>query len=402
MATTTRRIRTFQDARARLGTLDTLAREHGEPLTAAVWSGLTSANPTGLVAEIVAESTPMNYAALLAGDAGAPAAAGAAMCLLEALSQTTGRAAPVLTDEYEVGKRVAAGWRKFDKLVEYSKKLVPGTGSDLSAVIGGVATMPNVASLRDKLAEIAALAGRMSAVLRGSMARNVPDRPELIVGVEMGGDPSALLPAEWAALATDATKYELFRAISEESALQVQRVGREKVGRGPLVLLLDESGSMDDGRRNTWAKAAAMALTQLAWKDARPVVWVHFSTNTVSAVLAPGDVSGLMLNAVKFLHGGTNISLALNVGHAEVEQLAREGKHGGDCILISDGAGGNVPAEVAAVERLRQLQVRTWGVAIDEPFPEPLKKACDGYLHLSDEMMNDPTKIISLGVALRA
>ena len=49
--------------------------------------------------------------------------------------------------------------------------------------------------------------------------------------------------------------------------------GNEPLGKGPLVVLLDKSGSMD-GPRDIWATALSLALLDQAHRERRPFALV--------------------------------------------------------------------------------------------------------------------------------
>ena len=59
------------------------------------------------------------------------------------------------------------------------------------------------------------------------------------------------------------------RSLLERQILQYQLSGAETLGRGPLVLLLDKSGSMD-GTKDLWATALSLALLEHAQAERRP------------------------------------------------------------------------------------------------------------------------------------
>jgi uncharacterized protein with von Willebrand factor type A (vWA) domain len=231
--------------------------------------------------------------------------------------------------------------------------------------------------------------------------------PEEIVGVTTGGDVQSLLPGEYAMLAMPATRMEASRRLLGRETQQYQKSGVEKMARGPLAIVLDESGSMTDldpeGGRNTWAKAAATALTRLAWEHKRDVVWVHFSVATRVSVLKPGDHKALLRAQTSFLDGGTDIGAALDVAGDEIQALAKRGHKGADAVLISDG--GNEQSSRTsyrldrALDGLNALGARLFSVAIQVPFVGPLKDRAARYVHLSDRDMRSTDGAVAVGAA---
>jgi uncharacterized protein with von Willebrand factor type A (vWA) domain len=242
---------------------------------------------------------------------------------------------------------------------------------------------------------IAELAGRMYQALRGAKDRRVKGIPEEVIGTEHGGDVAALLPQEYAMLGTDPTKRHLFQQISQRRALQFERAGQEKKGRGPLVVAQDESGSMNE-QRDEWAKAAMTALTRIAWEDKRPVVMVHFSTVTKTQVLKPGDAAGVVRAQHTFLDGGTEIGRALMVGVDEVKNLAATGHRGADVVLISDGGDEGSYMIEQAFGEMRKAGTRLWSIAIDVPFQGLLRDEAAEYVHLTNEDMHSTAGVLKI------
>jgi Mg-chelatase subunit ChlD len=354
-----------------------------EPLAVEVYAGVTGHGSTGaLITLAVADTTPTEYAVLLATE-DIPAAFATA-CHLDALADA-GVPPRVPSSPHAARKIAEEGWRRFRVLADQGGHIQHGTGANLAESWEGIKVVDDLKPDPEKIRRIALLAGRMYAALKGAKDRRVHGIPEEIIGTEAGGDIAILLPQEYAMLATDPTKRHLFEQLSKRRALQFERAGREKKARGPLVIALDESGSME-GARNEWAKAAMTALTRIAWEEKRPVVVLHFSTATKARILKPRDVGKLVRAQATFLDGGTNIGRALMVGVDEVKNLAALGHSGADVVLISDGqdAGSSVGQALAD---MRQAGTRLWSIAIDVPFHGALRDEASQYIHLTDADM---------------
>ena len=71
--------------------------------------------------------------------------------------------------------------------------------------------------------------------------------------------------------------------------MQYQLIGNQPLGKGPLVVLLDKSGSMD-GPRDIWATALSLALLDQAQRERRPFALVAFDYRVkFEAVVKPGE-----------------------------------------------------------------------------------------------------------------
>jgi Mg-chelatase subunit ChlD len=375
---------TFTQAKRRHSMMAETITDANEPIAVEIYAGVTGlgVGAGSVVTLAVADTMPTEYAVLLATED--IAAAFATQCHLEAFAEA-GMPPRAPRSPHEARKIADDGWHRFRVLADQGGHVEHGLGADMS---GGWPVLKTVKEMHPdpaKMRRIAELAGRMYAALKGAKDRRVAGIPEEVIGTETGGDIAALLPQEYAMLATDPTKRHLFGQIAQRRALQFERAGREKKARGPLVIALDESGSMD-GSRDEWAKAAMTALTRIAWEERRPVIVLHFSTATKAVVLKPGDKAGVVRAQHTFLDGGTDIGRALMVGVDEVANLATMGHRGADVVLVSDGgdAGSRIDQ---ALEEMRKAGTRLWSIAIDMPFHGALKDRASEYVHLTDSDM---------------
>jgi hypothetical protein len=109
-----------------------------------------------------------------------------------------------------------------------------------------------------------------------------------ITDVEQGADLARALPAELAKLCPPRHRLDFMRSFLERQVLQYQLSGNETLGRGPLVLLLDKSASME-GTKDIWSTALALALLEHAHAERRPFVLVDFNSRvTYEATVEPG------------------------------------------------------------------------------------------------------------------
>jgi uncharacterized protein with von Willebrand factor type A (vWA) domain len=153
------------------------------------------------------------------------------------------------------------------------------------------------------------------------------------------------------------------------------------------------------GVRNTWAKAAAVALSRVASEEGRPVAVVHYSTSVKVQPLRPGDDAALLAMVSHFLSGGTAIGLALREGVQQVKALEQRGQRGADIVLVTDGIDGDVAAQTAAVDEALAMQARLWTVAIECDIPETstLRARASQYTRLGAEALGDGMSVTLIG-----
>lgn len=373
-----------------------IERANGDEATAeAIWRGVVGAGEGALVSQAVADTTPQKFATLLATEDIAASYATATL-----LDHFYGHRHQPPKTPHEARQIAHEGWAEFLQLAEQAGHLQHGLGGDLSAAWPVFKEFSNASIDKEKIRRIAEMAGRMLKLLKGAKAQRVEGVPEEVVGVEFGGDIAALIPQEYALWAAGVpTRTELAMRLSEDRAVQLQREGKEVKGRGPLVVALDESGSMSDFR-DEWSKAAMTALTRMAWEDRRPVKIVHFSTATKVHELKPGDHRGLLRAQATFLDGGTDIGVAMSVAAEEVADWAKQGITGADVVLISDGgdAGGRIAQALDSMERSK---TRLFSIAIDVPFRGPLKDRAAEYVFLNgQDDMSDASKVAGVAGAV--
>jgi uncharacterized protein with von Willebrand factor type A (vWA) domain len=237
-----------------------------------------------------------------------------------------------------------------------------------------------------KLKAIAMIAGRIRMSAKKQQATKSDFGREEICDVELGNDIQRLLPSELVMMADPDLEPLLMRKLVERQAMQYQLRGREKVERGPIVVLVDSSGSMN-GIRNEWAMGVALAMLEVAAMQRRPFALCHF-TGCIEAEYVVPDPRSLTLERLIemvcfFANGGTNVGRALDGAGAI---LRREtALQGGDVLLISDGASGNFSANVEAL--FGEFEAGTYGIAIGSDWAECNKLPLVDYHQVDDQQI---------------
>lgn len=242
-----------------------------------------------------------------------------------------------LGDDVAVRASLTAAWAKFEQLAKDAADLEEGFGCGRGMAWRSVRAVKELKrpGLIKKMTEVAQLAGRMHGAMSSLIRSREAKLPHEVTGAERGGQVDRLLPAQQAKLnVPELADAEAMRVLRRDADVR-KMVGRVTGPRGPLVLMLDESGSMHDeaGRtgRNTWAKAAALALARIALAEGRAVRCVHFSGAT--SVHEVKDQASLLDMCASFLGGGTAFVPALRAAHKEACDL----KCDADVVAITDG-----------------------------------------------------------------
>jgi uncharacterized protein with von Willebrand factor type A (vWA) domain len=274
---------------------------------------------------------------------------------------------------------------------------IPGTGvSPGDSPREGEGIRSLAARLREnaRLRQIAKLAGRFKRIAGGKRRSRVRHGADEIVDVETGADLGRLLPLELAMLVHRMTKLLALRNLLERQCMQYAMVGTETLGRGPLVVAIDKSGSME-GERDIWATAVALVLLDVAQAEKRPFALLAFDgTLKHESVVMPGNAlpeSALFVSA----DGGTDIHKAVRRGLEIIEQHHGALKQA-DIVLITDG-GSNSDNAQELRDRAAKLGVTVLGVAIDVD-PGALAPWCDTVIAANDmSRVDDKTAEVLFG-----
>lgn len=216
--------------------------------------------------------------------------------------------------------------------------------------VAGAADMARIAAVwkkvkdNDTLKRIIEQAGLFRRVAQGRRTRRSTHGLDNVTGVEMGSDLARIVPSELSALASGDEYRELdaARRLLEGQAIQRSVTATEQVGRGPVVVVVDESGSMN-GARVEAAKGLALAVAWVARRQRRWVGLVGFSGGTTGTlcVLPPGkwDEAALIEWVEHFYGGGTCLDvpikeLPFNYWPKMIASGAERGKT--DIIMITD------------------------------------------------------------------
>jgi uncharacterized protein with von Willebrand factor type A (vWA) domain len=261
---------------------------------------------------------------------------------------------------------------------------VPGTGTSLGGAVqdGGVRSL--AARLRDdaRLRKIANLAGRFKRIAGAKRRSRVRHGCDEVVDIEFGADLGKLLPLELALLVHPKTRLMALRNFLERQCMQYRLEGIETLGRGPLVVALDKSASME-GDRDVWSTSVTLALLDLAQAEKRPFALLGFdgAVKHESIVMAGQALpeAGLFIPC----DGGTNIDAAVRRGLEIIEQHPGALRKA-DIVLITDG-GSNADDAHELRERAVKLGVTVLGVAIDVE-PERLSPWCDDHVIAVNDM----------------
>lgn len=319
---------------------------------------------------------------------------------LEAIA-AAGDAAAKGMDDGEARIAIRAACEQAQQAIDEAEEALAGFGCGSGIGRGGAGTSSGVKAILakrirndNKLKRIAELAGRFRRKAAAKQRSKVAYAREEVSDIEVGADIGRLLPAELARFASPKLRPAFNAAFVEKKLLQYKLDGKDTESRGPIVMCLDESGSMG-GHKEIWCKAVFLALMEVAQRQKRAAAIVHFSGSVGRIdVFMPNktDPQKVIEAAAYFQGGGTNFHAPLMAALDVINNTG--GFKKADVILVTDGEA-TTPGEQWHTERKR-LGVTCYGVAIGSHHaPSSLKSACDETLCVADMSVGsqDETKV---------
>jgi uncharacterized protein with von Willebrand factor type A (vWA) domain len=221
-----------------------------------------------------------------------------------------------------------------------------------------------------KLGELARMVGRFKqdarALKRKTLERGVAEAYDIELGSELG----RLIPAELLAMHHPVLKRDFHRRVLEGTVLQYRLRDDEQKGKGPMVVCIDVSSSMQ-GDKEMWSKAVALTLMDIARRQRRLFRAVMFSSGDVSLKVLDlnrerryqPDLNKVVEMAEYFPGGGTDFETPID---AAVELLGEKKLKRGDIVIITDGESQVSPDWLARLrERKNDLDFSIFAVLVD-------------------------------------
>jgi uncharacterized protein with von Willebrand factor type A (vWA) domain len=192
------------------------------------------------------------------------------------------------------------------------------------------------------LQRILQLAGKFRRVAATQQRLKTSHGMDDMIGITTGGNIERLLPMELAELADDD---DLIGTLAYKRLMEGQSMMREHhavkaVGKGPVVVCVDESGSMS-GEKVYTAKALALALVWVAMKQKRWCCLIAYSGDTGHRIVtlkphAVWDTQGMVTWLADFLGGGSSHDIPLRELPDWWDDTIKPPKGKTDCVMVTD------------------------------------------------------------------
>lgn len=247
---------------------------------------------------------------------------------------------------------------------------------------------------------LADLIGQWRAHADAERRRKVVTVPSEIFDVELGNDLTKMIAGEFTALAIPELEDLFWMRYANHELMQWRQRGPEHLGKGPILVVCDESGSMGSGvdakgnTREMWSKAITMALADQARRGKRDFTYIGFSSVRQQWRLDfPGGetpIEKVKQFVSHFFQGGTEYTTPLTMAMEVCQAAADEGRKMPDIVFITDDDC-SVPPEF--VEKFREardaLGITSYGIQIGgSALRNTMSQLCDKTIDLSQVNSN--------------
>jgi uncharacterized protein with von Willebrand factor type A (vWA) domain len=286
-----------------------------------------------------------------------------------------------------VGRALSKAAEEVEECKEAAAAMGMGPGLPGSNDPGTIAALFRRVRNNTTLRRICELAGRYRRVAQSKQRRKATHGMDDVVGVVMDGDLGRLLPHELAKLAIPEFEDDTLRRLVERQLMSREYRSTEPVAKGPVILVVDESGSMCGDKGHT-AKALALAMAWVARHQKRWCALVAYSGDSGERLLAlpPGrwNEASLMDWLEAFIGRGSSLDVPVREMPRIYQQL-RSPLGDTDVLFITDAIC-HIPPEVRTqfLDWKRQVRARLITLVIQST-PGDLSAISDE-VHLVDSL----------------
>jgi uncharacterized protein with von Willebrand factor type A (vWA) domain len=215
-----------------------------------------------------------------------------------------------------------------------------------------------------KLKDFARIVGSFRQLATAEYRRRVTDAADETIGVEFGSDLTRLTTQELINLASPELEDDFWHRYAENGLLVKRLRGVDRQGKGPIVYIGDESGTMN-GAGEMWMKGLALALLDQATRQKRDFHYIGFAgTGSLREFTFPAGRTNrldVLAMAEGFLNGGTDFATPLR---RAMELLAGTEDKRPDVVFVTDGQAPLPPFIDEWNAHRQRLSARAYGIFV--------------------------------------
>ena len=211
-------------------------------------------------------------------------------------------------------------------------------------------------SKQELLQEIAEMAGRFKKIAKKKMKSSAQFTMECR-DLSLGNEISRTIPLEFAKYIFPQSRGEFLKRYAEAELFIFNKKGKERKGKGPIIICMDESSSMNAMKAES--KAFCLALLVIAKQQKRDLAIVPFAStvgNPLFFVKGKSTTEMLLQYSQSFLGGGTNYEKPLR---ETLNILLKSKFNEADVLFVTDGSSflsNNFIEEFCEIKRKRKFE----------------------------------------------
>lgn len=247
----------------------------------------------------------------------------------------------------------------------------------------------------EKLQNVSRLAGRKFRFMSGVKRKKVKGANQRRIGTTVGNDVPRILPSQLALLRKPNLRRAFMLKFAQGQLRQydVEGIGEETLG--PIVMPMDNSGSMGakagEYTRDEGAKATALAIMRMAKKEGRDVYLLLVRYNVVHEAHFPAkgpiDLKAVTDFVTQQPGGGTDLTAGIVRAAQIIETHPAFDK--ADIVLVSDGDDTFDADDIAIKEALAERGVQIHGVAVGTGTTSFFEPICDTVTLMTEVRTDD-------------
>lgn len=224
-----------------------------------------------------------------------------------------------------------------------------------------------------------------------------------IKSVTVGDKIQDTLPSERMNLCMDVTKGDFYRRMTEHSLMQYSKEAHKQKNKGPIIVCVDTSGSMQ-GDQEIWSKAVTIGVLEIAQLQKRDFACIIYSSNADKPIIIRKDEVSpdkIIKCAETFHNGGTSFESPLREAMKLIEDSTFKEA---DVLFITDGDCYVSDDFCRKFNRVKEeKEFRTLGVLVNigrgHSSDSSLKEFCDNVTYVSSMTdLTDSESAVNTGI----
>lgn len=252
----------------------------------------------------------------------------------------------------------------------------------------------------NRLAKFVKLLGQFKMIQQAESRKRVVNASTEIHGITHSDDLSRLVAGEFLNFASPELETLFWLRYTQHQLVTFDVRGTEKQGQGPIIVVVDESGSMScedvaGGSREAWSKALSLAMLEQARHRSRDFVYIGFSSSgqqhTIRFPKGANNLEKVLEMTEHFWGGGTYYEAPLRQAMEIVMEYDEAGLPKPDVVFMSDDAYGAMDeAFMSDWNAMRdKTSAKCYGIAIGCSYSGAMEQVSDNVREIT-ELASDP------------